>query len=217
MQEEIEKEKAALRRQLFLEQEKLDSGTRRRSDGELFGRLRELRGFREASSVFLYVGTGAEPDTAVLIPELLAAGKRVAVPLCRGGGEMEARLIGAAEELRPGRFGIPEPERGAPLLPADAIEFILVPALCFDREGFRLGRGGGYYDRYLARTHAFSAGLCRGIFLRERLGRLEHDRRVNAVITEEEIIFPRTEDREAGRESIEGKRPANRLPGSPSA
>ncbi|SMC47836.1 5-formyltetrahydrofolate cyclo-ligase [Papillibacter cinnamivorans] len=190
MHDATEKEKAVLRRRLVFEQEKIDDKTRERSDGELFARLRELREFREASVVFLYVGTGAEPNTAMLIPELLAAGKRAAVPLCRGGGEMEARLICSPEELRPGRFGILEPGQQSPNLPPDAMDFILVPALCFDREGFRLGRGGGYYDRYLQKSSAFSAGLCRGIFLRERLVRLEHDRRVDAVITEKETIRP---------------------------
>lgn len=190
MRDAIEIEKAALRRRLISEQENMNAETRERSDRALFARLRELREFREASSVFLYVGIGAEPDTAILIPELTAAGKRVSVPLCRGGGEMETRLIRSSEELRPGRFGILEPEEETPRLSPQAVDFILVPALCFDREGFRLGRGGGYYDRYLANTSAFSAGLCRGIFLREHLGRLEHDKRVNAVITENETIRP---------------------------
>lgn len=189
-----EQEKAALRRRLIEEQEKLDAEYLRRSDAGLFSRLRRLPEYREASSIFLYVGTGKEPNTAVLIPELLAAGKRVAVPLCRDAGEMDARLIGSPEELRPGRFGIPEPDPRSPCLLPRETDFILIPGLCFDREGYRLGRGGGYYDRYLAGSSAYSAGLCRGIFLKEHLCRQGHDRRADAVISEEELIRPGIKD-----------------------
>lgn len=188
--EGIEAEKAALRRQLFQAQRELEPAILRQSDAMLFHRLCGMPEFRKASCVFLYVGTGGEPDTKTLIPGLLMAGKRVAVPLCFDGGEMEARVIESAEDLKPGRFGILEPEADTPALSPETPDFILVPALCYDRGGFRLGRGGGYYDRYLAKSGAFSAGLCRERFLQEALCRTAHDRRVDVVVTEKEIIRP---------------------------
>lgn len=117
----------------------------------LFRRLVSLPEYQTCRTLFCFVGTGCEADTLPLIRHALQSGRRVAVPLCTGPGRMEARLVPDLSALASrGAYGIPEPAADAPLLDKEAIDFAVVPCLCCDREGRRLGHGGGYYDRYLA-------------------------------------------------------------------
>lgn len=181
--------KRELRERLFAQQGRWTAETRRQSDRLLFKQLRALPEYDAAKKIFAFVGTGAEPDTGALIAAMLAEGKEVAVPLCRSPGEMEAVAIRGLSQLKPGRYGIPEPAPQLPRMEPEAMDLILVPAVCYDREGYRLGRGGGYYDRYLMRTGgAFTVGLCRTALLQEQVPREEHDRKVRAVVTEEAVI-----------------------------
>ena len=72
----------------------------------------------------------------------------------------------------------------------EKIDLVLVPALAFDKECYRLGHGGGYYDRYLPRTRAFTVGLAREKMLFDRVPREAHDVPVMLVITEKRIVGP---------------------------
>jgi 5-formyltetrahydrofolate cyclo-ligase len=84
-------------------------------------------------------------------------------------------------QLRPGRFGIPEPPEGAPTI--EDPEWAVVPGIAFDRDGFRLGRGGGYYDRWLLGRTIRTVGLCRPERLVPELPRDPWDIPVQTVIT----------------------------------
>lgn len=138
----------------------------------------------QAGTVFLYLSVGSEPDTRALAAALLRQGKRVAVPLCgEAPGVMTAAALTLKTRLRPGAFGIPEPEEPVPV-PKAAVDLILVPGLAFDRAGFRLGYGGGYYDRYLADWPGPSLGLAFSDCVTARLPREPLDRPVTQLITE---------------------------------
>jgi 5-formyltetrahydrofolate cyclo-ligase len=83
-----------------------------------------------------------------------------------------------------GRWGLEEPPaRGAPLVP-DSRTLILVPGVAYDRDGYRLGYGGGYYDRYFHRHPCSRMGLCFADFLLPQLPAEAHDQRVSYVMTE---------------------------------
>ena len=97
---------------------------------------------------------------------------------------MEARLIAPDTRLYRHRFGMLEPGEACPLLAPEEIDLVLVPGLAFDRAGYRLGQGGGYYDRYLPQCSGKSLALCREAVLFEALPREEHDRPVGLVLTE---------------------------------
>lgn len=137
----------------------------------------------EAGTVLLFHGTGREPDTAPAIDALLARGKTVALPRCLPGRRMEARRIAGREELVPGMFGILEPGGDCPVVARDALDVILVPNLCCDRQGYRLGHGGGYYDRYLAGFQGLTVALCPEPWLQERLPRDAFDLPVGLVLS----------------------------------
>lgn len=109
--------------------------------------------WQAAGSVCCFVSLPAEPDTRPLLRLALAQGKRLLVPrMLPEHGRMEAVPVADLRALRPGRYGIPEPPPGgglaAPELMPDTLA--IVPCLAASRGGVRLGRGGGYYDRFLA-------------------------------------------------------------------
>ena len=137
-----------------------------------------------AGTVLLFYGVGREPDTAELIDALWQRGKAVALPRCLPGRGMEARRIVPGARLVCSAYGIPEPDQECPVVQRDKIDLILVPNLCCDRQGFRLGHGGGYYDRYLAGYSGMTVSLCPDAWLREQLPRDEYDLPVGLVLTE---------------------------------
>lgn len=157
------------------------------SDARILGRLVSMPEYRAASSVFTYVGVFPEPDTTAFIRRALSDGKRVSVPFCPGDrdGFMVPKRIGGPEDLEPaGRFRIPAPKSALPELSPGEIDFAVVPGVAFGDAGQRLGRGGGFYDRFLTGFSGFSVGLCRACAFGAPVPELAHDRRVLAVVTE---------------------------------
>lgn len=162
------------------------------SDRAIYKNLLSLPEFIEAARVFTYISTGREPDTKALIEFCASTGKAVTIPFkYREGGIMSFALLDRpVNDLEKGKYGIPAPPDSAKELEPLPGDIMIVPALCFDAEGYRLGHGGGYYDRYLAGHGVFSAGLCREALITEKVPRERHDMRVGCVITEKKIARP---------------------------
>jgi 5-formyltetrahydrofolate cyclo-ligase len=115
-------------------------------------RLLSLDRFREAKSVMLYLPARGEVDTWPLLDHFWARGGEILLPRCceNAPGIMEAYAVTSRDDLGPGCFGLVEPQaKRARKVRVPEPEVILVPALAFDRRGYRLGFGGGYYDRFL--------------------------------------------------------------------
>lgn len=177
--------KAALRRQVRLTLAGLSPEALCRSDDALFAAFAALPQVDSASTLFAFWGIpGREPDTARLIRALTARGKRVGLPRMLPDRQMEVRLYDPDRPLIPAAFGILEPSADTPLLPREDIELALVPAVCYDRRGFRLGFGGGYYDRWLAGFSGTTVGLCRDCVLQDQVPVEEHDCQVELLLTE---------------------------------
>jgi 5-formyltetrahydrofolate cyclo-ligase len=141
---------------------------------------------RLGKSVFCYVSGTDECSTMPILRHCLQNGISLAVPLCGGHGIMTARIITDLSQLKPGRYGIMEPPPDSPV--QHGTDTVIVPGTLFDRGGYRLGRGGGYYDRWLKKNGADgcgklaaqhftvrSIGLCRPERIIERLPRDEWD------------------------------------------
>ncbi len=154
------------------------------SDAALREAFLEMPEYRAARTVLLYVGAGAEPDTRPLIENALAAGKRVALPFIAGPGVMEARAVTDLDLLVPGPYGIPAPAENSGLVPPEALDLVLVPGMAFTGDGHRLGRGGGYYDRYLPQTNALTVALARDFQIVDHIPTDPHDIPVDALIVD---------------------------------
>lgn len=183
-------EKARLRTVLTARERALSPEERQASDQALLFQLTRLPGFTRARTLFLFVGAGMEPDTLPLIRRLHDQGRRIVLPRCLPGHGMACHLYLPELPLVRHPFGMLEPPRDSPTLDKPDIDFVLVPALCYDRRGFRLGRGGGYYDRWLADFQGVTAGLCRSCLLQDALPLEPHDRPVGTVITEGGLLCP---------------------------
>lgn len=142
--------------------------------------------------VFVYVSFGDEIETRGIIEHFIKDGCEVCVPLCREKGEMEAKRIESLSELAVGKYGILEPHEDAEAVQPSELSLIVVPGLAFGRDFSRLGRGAGYYDRFLGKAVAATKiALCREVNLYETVPCEEHDRRVDIIVTEERIIKER--------------------------
>ncbi len=150
-------------------------------DMEIVRRVPEHPLYVSCKRLFVYVGVGHEIDTMPLIKTAVSHGKTVALPKSYGKGMMEFfRYTG---ELTEGLYHIPEPVGGEVLVPTEQ-DLMIVPGLAFDRQGYRLGQGAGYYDRYLAAHPCATIGLCRQEFFFEKIPAEWNDLPVNYVITE---------------------------------
>ena len=145
-------------------------------------------------------GTANAPALAVALGQglaqaqtLLDQGKTVCLPKCLPEYQMEARAITALEDLVPDQYDIPAPKDGCPVVAREELDLILVPGLCFDSRGSRLGQGGGYYDRYLEDYEGVTIGLCREDFFQVNLPREPLDAWVRFVLTEEGQVWPMTQ------------------------
>lgn len=184
----ITEQKTALRRAVRARLSAMSPEEREESDGILFRRFLALPPLETADRVLLFYGMGTEPDTARLIPALLDRGKEVLLPRCLPGRAMEARRVTGESVLIRHRYGMLEPGEDCPLVEREKIGLILVPGLCFDGWGYRLGQGGGYYDRYLAGYTGVTVGLCRRAVLQEAVPREPHDHPVDLVVTDGEPV-----------------------------
>jgi 5-formyltetrahydrofolate cyclo-ligase len=180
--------KRALRDQLLTARNRLsltEVGAGARSLAEVLLATPEVR---RAATVAAYVSIGTEPGTGPLLDELVAAGKRVVLPVLLPDQDLAWAVYGGQGSLVAARLGLLEPT--GPHLPVDAVapaDAVLVPGLAVDASGLRMGRGGGSYDRALGRVPVgtFTCVLLwdeevlpTGVVPGER-----HDRRVSAVAT----------------------------------
>lgn len=145
--------------------------------------------FQRAKTVLAYCAIAPEPDLEPLLEVVLHQGKTLLLPRCEPDGTMTARLVRNLEDLQKGAFGIREPGPEAPVFPPEQIQLILTPGMAFDRRGGRLGRGKGYYDRFLPQTNGITVGVCFGARLLEHVPMEPHDCRMNMVVTDREMIF----------------------------
>ena len=147
-------------------------------------RVRNLPVFRSARRIGAYMPLPGEPD---IRPLFALPDRRFFIPAFDEAAGAY-RLAALTADLRPGRFGIPEPS--APDW-AGHLDLILVPGNAFDRTGNRLGRGGGFYDRILAQyPGAVPVGLCFDCRVVDSLPVEPHDRAVAWIITESQVLGP---------------------------
>ena len=171
--------------------------TKAQKDNKIFQRLCSLITIRNCKTIFCYVSTPIEVDTRRFITHAIASGKTVAVPRCvPNSRQMEFYSIDSLADLEKGAFSVDEPKPEKKRLVTDYENSVcIVPALCFDKQGFRLGYGKGYYDRFLSRYTGNVIGICYSdcIVNTLRIGRF--DRQCPVVVTDKSTVIPKVLDK----------------------
>ena len=161
-------------------------------------RLLDAECWRAARSVALYVPLKGEVSTDALLEAAWQSGRTVYLPRVARDepGRMSFVACAGFAQLRPGPFGLREPEQSLPGFGAEEAgkgfdpDLLVLPGLAFDRRGGRLGFGGGYYDRFLeaARLRCPRVGLCFAFQVLKELPLDQWDQRVQFLCTEERFI-----------------------------
>ena len=178
--------KATLREQYKTLRREMPPEIKAQRDRQIAGRVAALWQYKRCRQLLTYVSTPIEVDTLEIIRQALADGKRVAVPRCvPGTRDMEFYWINGVEELEPGTFGVLEPRPDPKRKVTDFSNGLcLVPALCYDWRGYRLGYGKGYYDRFLAGFGGHMIGVCYSDCIRRKLPHGRFDRPVELLVTD---------------------------------
>lgn len=195
MNEKTTAQRSTLRRRILDQRNGISARERALLDGRILQRILSLPDVQEKTCFFIYCSYQTEVATEPLIEALLAQGKTVTVPLTDAASStMQAVAIqDPQKELLPGYKNIPEPNPGIVpqrVVPPERIEIALIPGSVFDRQGNRLGYGGGYYDRFLAlqAPQALRIGLAYGFQVVERLPAQLHDVPMDMLVTESDLF-----------------------------
>lgn len=150
-----------------------------------------LKEYKDCKTLFAYVSTEFEVDTSFIINSALNDGKFVAVPKCTDEcGNMDFYHITSIDCLKKGAYSIMEPDETlCNKVSVFSDGLCLVPGLCFDNQGYRLGYGKGYYDRFLERFFGTSVGLCYSSLVLSRIPVDVYDKNVDILITENNINY----------------------------
>jgi len=186
--------KLALRREVLARRDALPADMHAAASAAIAQRVAALPQFAAASAVLLTLSFRSEWSTRPLVRAALGAAKAVVVPrVDRHARMLELHsIVDPDRDVVPGHLDIPEPLLTRPRVPREAIDFVLVPGVAFDREGRRLGYGGGYYDRLLPLLAPRAARVAAAfdVQLVERVPAAPHDVRVDMIVTESRIIEP---------------------------
>lgn len=189
MSEDLEAAKRRLRRAMSAQRravspEAADSAARR-----VAAQLLGAEEFDAAPRVALYADHAGELPTRACFDAVLRAGKTPLLPRVGAGRRLSFCRVGSWEELRSGRYGVPEPPEGSPVIDPVATDLVLVPGLAFDTDGHRLGRGAGCYDATFPpgseAPRLFGLGF--EFQLLESVPHASHDRGMDAIVTERAV------------------------------
>jgi 5-formyltetrahydrofolate cyclo-ligase len=169
----------------------LTGDQRAQADTAISANLASLATLRSANTIMVYLPLDDEIDLRLLMDGWIREGRTVCVPLVNWDQKrMQPGMLSSLSEstLTAGPHGIREPRDPHPL-PASMIEVVIVPGLAFDATGARLGRGGGFYDRFL---DTVTTAVTLGVALQEQILHTvpceKHDRHMAAVITPQGVL-----------------------------
>lgn len=182
--------KSQLRSKILLQRQSLDQREREVKDQAICRHLNEfIQGQPQIRHIFAYCPFRNEPDLSSLI-ESLESHYQFGLPVIKSPSKIEYYLWQNHLPLTPNKFGILEPETTRPL-ESTSETLVLVPCLATNPNGFRLGYGGGYYDRFLSQhPELLSLAIVYQQFSSLSFQEKAHDQKTNFVMTEDGIISP---------------------------
>lgn len=188
--------KKQLRSECKQKRRELDPQKKQAADKKIRAKLLNLWAIREAKTVLVYISTDIEVDTKETALQLLSRGKRIAAPRCENlDGDMSFYIIKSFDDLEKGSFSLYEPDLSKCEKLTDFTDsLVIVPAFMFDKKGYRLGYGKGFYDRFLADYNGTTLGICYDFEITDSLYHGKFDRAVDMIVTDKRIIDTRPEE-----------------------
>ena len=181
-------EKTRLRKQLLDQRDSLSLDFIKISSNKIRDNLRKIEYYRSARTIGAYFAIGSEVRTQDILQEILNAGKELALPKVEKK-DLVFKKISSFSDLEIGNFSLMEPKERCETV--KRLDVILVPAIAVTREGYRLGYGFGYYDRYLHGKHSKKIVLSYHKQVVKTIPHDDHDIKMDCITTEDEIIYPK--------------------------
>ena len=183
--------KKELRKRFINERNNLDMQYREYASKKIIETVEKLESYKKANKIFVYVNFGSEIETIRFIESSLRQGKEVYVPKIVLKN-MELVKITKTSELKPGHFGVLEPE-GSDFYEGE-VDLVITPSVAFAIDGYRIGYGKGYYDKYFSKNkYKTSVGLSYEKLLQESVPHFDYDVAVDMMVTEERILVTHAE------------------------
>ena len=152
---------------------------------EIQDNLRKVDFFRSAKSIGAYYSIGSEVQTQDILQEILNAGKQLALPKVVKN-DLVFKKITSFSDLQQGNFSVMEPKEKCESV--KNLDVIIIPAIALTRDGFRLGYGFGYFDRFLHGKKSKIIALSYAKQIVKSFPRDDHDVKINCIVTEDEVI-----------------------------
>lgn len=178
--------KKELRKKFIIERNTLSDEWRDYASTKIFSTIENNELFKLAEKIFIFVGFGSEIETMPFIKKWINK-KQIFVPKI-DNNTMNLVHITSLQELTEGHFGILEPT--STTYYTEEVDLVITPSIVFDKNGYRLGYGKGYYDKYFAKNkYKTSIGLSYDKLLQERVPIDKYDKKVDIIITEEKTLI----------------------------
>lgn len=185
MTDSISELKAQLRQRCRQERDNLPETYRQHASDLICQKIAEWKKFQFSSFILVYLPMNSEVNLLPLVQT--QPKKHWLAPRILPGGEMVVHPYRPARLIRH-RFGMLEPDPSLPLFPPEHVDLVLVPGLAFDLDGWRLGYGGGYFDRFLSANKACtSLGITFQALMQSSLPHQEFDVRMKYLVTEDGV------------------------------
>ncbi len=186
----VRDDKNALRAVFKEKRNALSAEKRKELDFEICKRLLSLAAYRYADTVLSYSPLKGEVDITEFNRAVLASGKRLALPRCVPGQPiMNFHYVNDLSELSDGSWSIKEPDAENEMWQdGHGNAICIIPGMTFDKNGYRLGYGKGYYDRFLPTKSLTKLGVVYSDFITDKLPRGRFDLSVDVIVTEKSVI-----------------------------
>lgn len=182
---DLSQQKKELRREYKARRAELDKAQKERFDAIICDNIVSLDCFKAAHTLLTYAPIASEIDINPIAAEALRLGKSVAYPVCdTDSSTLTFRYISDLSELVCGSYSIPEPPEYADIFRDNESAICIVPALAIDKQGFRLGYGKGYYDRFLTNFSGIAISALYSDFIANELPRDKYDIPIELIVTE---------------------------------
>lgn len=185
-------DKKSLRKAMILKRKEMSDAERMEKSRKIQHNLFSLEDYKKSNFIFTFISTQEEVDTHNIIKDSISNGKRVGVPITVPEGRklLVSEIYDFDKELEMGFYDILAPKKEfIREVPPSIVDLVIVPGLIFSRKGYRVGYGGGYYDRFLSNLDVLKVGVCFHMQLQDEVPIDRYDIPVDIIVTDEEIVY----------------------------